>query len=186
MSATVQRYRDVDDHWRWRLVDDGHVLASASEPVATETALKEAIEALRGVVDACAIHATAAGCVLHTGPTPAVIVDPEGTRRLWSRDGGRPRSDGFDPDRWTAVADAEADEATAWASAAWSDLAMLEADPGVFVCHQGHDGEWRWRLFLDVRPVADSGEGYADETAAKASARRTAGTLPEAPLERWG
>lgn len=55
-----------------------------------------------------------------------------------------------------------------------------------FVVESGHDGEWRWGLYLDDRRIADSGEGYADPTGAIDSATNTKTALPRASISTWG
>lgn len=155
--GTIQRYRDVDEAWRWRLIgDDGHPMADGETTHPTVTALDTHLDDLAHDL---------AEAVVATLPTGGVILHGS-TRFHIAADGAVDTGDMADspPTPDTPVIDA----------------AVLA------ICHRGHDDEWRWTLFVDGQVVAASGEGYADAAAARTMATRTIAAIPHADRRDWG
>ncbi|MFW6448463.1 MAG: hypothetical protein ACOC0X_02855 [Halobacteriota archaeon] len=182
-TPTIERYTDVADDWRWRLVDTAeHVLADGTTAHGTRASLGAHLDRLRTLApDVAVVAADGVVVLIEPGSRPTAI---DGTGTVLSRG---PEVSGL------AAAREAAERAIAGDDAGWStstaDLAeatVVEADPGVAVCHRGHDGEWRWQLRVDGRTVAESGEGYADAPTAREHAERTLEALPAAPTRTWG
>lgn len=56
MTETIQRYRDIDDDWRWRLIGaDGHPLADGELAFTAADELDDHLDRLRQAVPAAAV-----------------------------------------------------------------------------------------------------------------------------------
>lgn len=79
-TPTIQRYRDIDDHWRWRLLGaDGHPLADGELAFPDETSLERHLERVRTNLPA----ATIADDVDDCQDTTACVVRTRGHDDEW-------------------------------------------------------------------------------------------------------
>lgn len=188
-DATIERYRDVADRWRWRLLGpDGHVLADGATVHETEHALRDWLADLRSAI-------TGAPVV----EAPIVAVEPAWTATLVDPEGEVPARSPPTTDREAAQAAAASAIARGSVPADWRRSAPgagsrairagtepVTFDPAGAVCHRGHDGEWRWQLRYAGERVADSGEGYADADTAVEHAEAALAAVPAAEDRTWG
>lgn len=187
-GATLQRYSDVADMWRWRmLADDGHPLADGTHSFDSAAALDIHLERLRAVTPEVSIVDGGDGAVVIHSDERIGVIDTYGEERSHAHDptlGSFDHLDSLDPMifHWTPQ-DADVMQ---WIADNWERFPVYDADPGLFICHIGHDGEWRWLLRLDGEAVAESGEGYANLPAAESAARRTRNSIESADEDTWG
>ncbi len=188
-GAVVERYRDVEDQWRWRLLgEDGHVLADGATTHASAAAMADWLDDLRGTVGDAAVVVADEPVIVVEPQWVALIVDAEGTvvarsPPMADRDAAIDTAEGAlatagVPARWTNV-DGPADRDVHWDE-------PVVFDPTGVICHHGHDGEWRWQLRHRGEHVADSGEGYADAETAATHAMDAVSVLPAAEARTWG
>lgn len=176
-NATLQRYRDVENRWRWRLVaSDGHPLADGTQSFETAGGLDGHLDALRDRLPPLAVIDGTDGAVLIDGDT-AIALSAEGTLTHRKAAISPPLGD-TDTIDWQP-----ADDGTASVPEA---TAVQAVDGGAFVIHHGHDGELRWRAIIDAEVVAESGEGYADDAAVGRAIDRTTAAIADATVSTWG
>lgn len=187
-DATFQRYRDINDEWRWRIIaDDGHPLADGTHSFDDAAALDVHLDRLRQAAPQMAIVDGGTGAVLLHSRDHLCVLDSHGQERSHVHDapvGGIDHLAELDPTKfqWTP----RNADIIQWIADNWERLPVHSADPGLFICHIGHDSEWRWQLHLDGEVVAESGEGYANRQAAEAAARRTRNSIESADEDTWG
>lgn len=187
-DATIQRYQDIEDRWRWRLVGgDGHPLADGSQAFTDASALSDHLDRLRSVVPSLDIASGGAGVVVRDGDGTVVAIDEYGAIRAKATvddlDGSM-----TDIDLPGALERWELDDETTdqWLEDHLDRASDHRAEPGLFINHLGHDDEWRWQLRLDGQLVAESGEGYATQEAATEAAEHTRAAIESADEDTWG
>lgn len=175
-SPTIEHYEDVEGRWRWRLLDaDAHVLADGTEARPDRGSLEAAVER---AVDAMAT------APVEVVDRSLVVVEPGWVVRRFDASGAIAAEVGpFE--RYGAVEGALGGPAPpgSWRSVRPTGIAVRRR---WFLCHRGHDGEWRWTLRAGGRARAESGEGYPDPGRARRMAVRTAEAATSATVRRWG
>lgn len=188
MSGIIHRYTDIDDRWRWRLIDgDGHVIASGAETFDTEEGLADRLASLSGWVSDVPRHVVEGAVLYHDPVGDLLLIDEVGDVVTTGHTGRTPVSTsddrrGVDTKRPVEVLD----KADVDLQMAIDDVPIVVGDHGLFVCHRGHDGEWRWTWHLATGPVCESGEGYASVAHVTKHVQRFTGLLPTAEVRTWG
>lgn len=192
---TLEQYLDIDDRWRWRLLaPNGLVLADATERFEARSTLESALEAVREqLVDASVFSIDGPRFFVEPGHplrlldararTVATTTDPGEERLGAARRIDRAGGDPLDVD-WEETDDegTRVDRLVTQAR----DADPLVLDGAGYLCHHGHDDEWRWTARLNGRDVAESGEGYRDAETARRMAERTASAIGSASIRVWG